>query len=138
MQEKEQKLKDIEVNIPERFECKLDYMRKLLELLRAEAEVEKLNTEVIAEEAIKYEFKERLEIYCRIEMRIPKTNQQHIRPQVLLSVVIPIVGPNDDLEEQQYYQGFAVIKKVAIKPDDKMLTVTIQIDIENPTDRDKY
>lgn len=38
-----------------------------------EAEVEKLNTEMIAEKNIYFEFEEQLEIYCRLRLEVPKT-----------------------------------------------------------------
>lgn len=59
--------------------------------------VDRLNTEMIAEENIEFVFEEILHIYCRIKMRVPKAIQQHIRSNAILSVVIPIEkhGPNE-------------------------------------------
>jgi len=59
--------------MPIQFADKHDYIAKLSELLMMEAEVEKLNTEMIAEKNIYYEFEEQLEIYCRLRLEIPKT-----------------------------------------------------------------
>ena len=63
---------------------------KLKEIIDAESKIDRLNTEVIAESNIEYEFEEILEIYCRMKLRVPKTNQQHIRENTMLSIVIPI------------------------------------------------
>lgn len=55
-----------QLTMPERFESNLDYIEKLKEILMAEAEVESLSTEMIAEEGIYFEFEERREIYSRL------------------------------------------------------------------------
>ena len=47
----------------------------LYQILKAEEKVDRLNTEVIAEEKVDFVFEEILEIYCRIRMRVPKTIQ---------------------------------------------------------------
>ena len=75
---KSEKLKEIKVTIPPLFENKRTYMMVLYQILKAEEKVDRLNTEVIAEEKVDFVFEEILEIYCRIRMRVPKTIQQHI------------------------------------------------------------
>ena len=65
-------------------------MKMLKQIINAEEQVGRLNTEVIAEENVAFVFEEILEIYCRISMRVPKTIQQHITQHAILSVVIPI------------------------------------------------
>lgn len=60
--------------MPVIFSCKEDYLAKLEELLDKEAEAERLSAETIGEGDIEFEFLERLEIYCTIRMRVPKTN----------------------------------------------------------------
>ena len=66
-------------------------MKMLKQILDAEEKVDRLNTEVIAEDNVAFVFEgEILEIYCRISMRVPKTIQQHVTQHAILSVVIPI------------------------------------------------
>ena len=88
-----------------------------------------------------FEFEEVLEIYCRMRMRVPKTNQQHIREQTILSVVIPIEPINIPGQPQSSihpeYVGSGTIKKVLIKSGDPLLTVIFQLDIRDPLDRNK-
>ena len=72
------------------YASKEEYIVKLKEIIDAESKIDRLNTEVIAESNIEYEFEEILEIYCRMKLRVPKTNQQHIRENTMLSIVIPI------------------------------------------------
>ena len=78
MREKSEQLKEIKVTIPTLFENKKTYIKMLYQILKAEEKVDRLNTEVIAEEKVDFVFEEILEIYCRIRMRVPKTIQQHI------------------------------------------------------------
>ena len=52
--------------MPIHFESKAAYVEKLKDLLLIEAECERLNTEMIAESGIYFEFEERLEIYSRL------------------------------------------------------------------------
>ena len=122
MRNKEQHIRDMQVAIPIVFDSKQDYIRKLLELIETEAEIDRLNTEVVAEAGVSFVFKERLEIYCKIEMQVPKTNQQFIREHTILTVVIPIKVPEGRIP--QYYHGTGTIKKVVIKPNDRFLKVT--------------
>lgn len=65
--------------MPDTYETKEEYIKKLKELIDAESEIDRLNTEVIAEKDVVFEFEETLEIYCRIKLRVPKTYQAHIR-----------------------------------------------------------
>ena len=58
--EKEQLINAISIDIQDTFETKQEYVQKLKELVETEAEIDKLNTEVIAEKNIQYEFEERL------------------------------------------------------------------------------
>ena len=110
----------------------------LEQILDAEEKVDRLNTEVIAQKEIDYVFEGKiLEIYCRISMRVPKSMQQHMTKNAILSVVIPIhkKNPQNQLEEQKFYHGFGTIKKILIKSGDEFLTVSLQIDIVNPLER---
>lgn len=61
--------------MPLQFASKHDYICKLKELLIIESEVERLSIEMIAEKNIEYVFEERLEIYSRLRLRVPKTIQ---------------------------------------------------------------
>ena len=65
-------------------------MKMLKQIINAEEQVDRLNTEVIAKENVTFVFEEILQIYCRISIRVPKTIQQHITQHAILSVVIPI------------------------------------------------
>ena len=78
------------MTIPLTFENRVAYMKMLKQIIDAEEIVDRLNTEVIAEDNVAFVFEEILEIYCRISMRMPKTIQQHITQHAILSVVIPI------------------------------------------------
>lgn len=96
-----------------------------------EAEVEKLNTEMIAEKNIYFEFEEQLEIYCRLRLEVPKTIQQQIREHVILSVVIPNFTTGKD------YVGTGVIKRVQVSRGGPNLTVWLQIDVLQPLDKNR-
>ena len=62
------------MTIPPLFEDRVAYMKMLKQILDAEEKVDRLNTEVIAEDNVTFVFEgEILEIYCRISMRVPKT-----------------------------------------------------------------
>ena len=106
------------------YDNKDDYIRKLQELIDMEAEIDRLNTEVIAESGVSFVFEEVLEIYCRLKLRVPKTNQQYLREQAILSVVIPI-APIDTPEGRicPEYIGTGIIKKVILKTGDPLLTI---------------
>ena len=53
----------------------MDYVSKLTELLMIEAESERLRTEMVAQRDISFTFLERLEIYSRLRLKIPKAIQ---------------------------------------------------------------
>lgn len=77
MEEKQAKIRALNVEIPIKFESKEDYVSTLCKLLDNEAQLEQLNIEMYAESNISFQFKERLEVYCKLIMRVPKTaNQQ--------------------------------------------------------------
>ena len=50
-------------------------MQKLTQLVRTEAEINKLMVESVAEKDVQFVFEEVLDIYCRRKLRVPKTNQ---------------------------------------------------------------
>lgn len=78
------------VKIPPKFESKEDYLSTLSNLLDNESQLERLNIEMYAEKDISFQFIERLEVYCKLSMRIPRTtNQQQIRENVMLCLLIP-------------------------------------------------
>jgi len=60
--------------MPLTFETKEFYLFKLEEFLEKESEIERLNLETIAESNVAYEFEERLQIYCKMRLRVPKTH----------------------------------------------------------------
>ena len=53
-----------------------------------------------------------------------------MRENVILQIVIPV-----DNSEDNAYNGLGRIKKVQLVKKDPMLSVTLQIDIVNPLDR---
>ena len=69
---KKNQLGDIVVTMPVHFASRDDYMKKLVELLAVEAECERLNTEMIAASNVSFSFLERLEIYSRLQLYVPK------------------------------------------------------------------
>ena len=125
---KTRQLGDIVVTMPVHFASRDDYMKKLVELLAVEAECERLNTEMVAASSISYFFEERLEIYSRLQLQIPKRFNQFIREHAILSVFIKSSTDAD-------YLGTGVIRKVKIRKNDPNLAVTLQIDIIFPFDR---
>ena len=54
MQLKDAQIKDMQVTMPDTFEDKQSYIRKLQELIESEANIERLNTEVIAESNVEF------------------------------------------------------------------------------------
>lgn len=118
--------------MPLQFASKEDYLDKLTELMFVEAECERLNTEMIAEKNIKFEFKERLEIYCTLWLEVPKTIQQQIRENVILSVVM------SRLDDRSDYVGTGVIKKVQMTRNCDFLRVLLQIDCQYPLNKRQY
>ena len=74
MRQTEQHIKGLQVTMPDTYDTKEEYVEKLKELIDAETEIDRLNTEVIAEKDVTFEFEETLEIYCRMKLRVPKTN----------------------------------------------------------------
>ena len=77
--------------MPLTFASKEEYLAKLEEMLEKEAEIDRLSVETIAEKDVEFVFEERLEIYSRLRLRVPKTHQQHIRENTNLRVVIDVV-----------------------------------------------
>ncbi len=59
--------------MPIHFASKPDYLNKLTELVAVEAECERLKTESIAASHVPFAFEERLEIYSRLRLSVPKT-----------------------------------------------------------------
>ena len=117
--------------MPIHFASKTDYVSKLTELLRMEAESERLRIEMIAQRGISFTFVERLPIYSKLRLEIPKTIQQHIRNHVLLSVVIREAGSGKE------YVGTGVVKRVEVRRNQKNMTVILQIDCMDPLDRNQ-
>ena len=58
MKLKENLIRELQVTMPVRFDNKRDYIAKLQELLETESEIERLNTEVIAEQGVAFVFEE--------------------------------------------------------------------------------
>ncbi len=72
--EKESIINDINVDMPLTFDSKQEYLLKLQEMLEKESLIDRLNVEIIAEKDVQFKFEERLEIYCRMRLRVPKTH----------------------------------------------------------------
>ena len=87
---------------------------------------------MIAEKNIPFKFEERLEIYSRLLLRVPKTIQQQIKDHVILSVVI-----NNSNYRDEDYVGTGVIKKVQVVRGEPYLNVVMQIDVLDPLDKRK-
>ena len=133
MRHREHKLSQFQVTIPTVFESRLEYGKTLRELIDKEAEIEKLNNEVITEKFIEFKIEKITNIYCRLRMRVPKIIQEYIRENVILSVVIPIkVSKPRTIPE---YVGTGTIKKVEFKARDSHLTVIFQLDIFDPLNK---
>ena len=60
--------------MPTIFDDKRDYVEKLQELIETEAQINRLSIESIAEKDVEFTFEEILDIYCRMKLRVPKTN----------------------------------------------------------------
>jgi len=117
--------------MPLKFDTKEFYLFKLQEFLDKEAEIERLSLETIAEANVAFEFEERLKIYCKMKLRVPKTHQQQLREHALLKVVIPVLN-DPDTPYPLDYVGTGTIKKVLLRAGDPLLTIIFQIDIVNP------
>ena len=117
--------------MPIHFERKEDYVSKLTELLMTEAESERLRTEMIAQRGISFTFIERLQIYSKLRLQIPKTIQQHIRNHVLISVLLREAGSGKE------YIGTGVVKKVEVRRNQQNMSVILQIDCMDPLDRNQ-
>ena len=119
--------------MPLKFDDKQAYVNKLEQLIETESEINRLSMESVAEKDISFTFEEMLDIYCRMKLRVPKTNQQFIREHVLIKVVIPIMVPEGRIQEE--YVGTGTIKRVLIRANDPLLTVIFQLDIIYPLDK---
>ena len=62
------------VSMPLQFASKEDYVNKLLEILLTEAECERIKTESIAAKDISFVFEERLDIYSKLILKVPKVH----------------------------------------------------------------
>jgi len=126
------------VTIPPLFEDKQAYMEMLYKLLEAEEKFNNLNTEVVAKENVSFEFEEsHSDVCCNITMRVPKTIEQNLTKNTIISVVIEIKrNPFNSHGVRNYYQGFGTVKKVLLNTDDdECLTVSLQIAVINPLDK---
>lgn len=105
-------LDSLSIEMPLVFENKETYLAKLEELLDKEAQADSVELEMIGEAGVEFEFVERLAIYCKIKMHVPKTHQQHIRENTLLRITIPIVKDplNPVNAARRYYIGTGTIK----------------------------
>ena len=74
--------------MPLKFASKPEYVEKLKEFLMTEAECACLDTEMIAESNVYYEFVECREIFSLLRLQVPKEIHSHIREHVILSVAI--------------------------------------------------
>lgn len=117
--------------MPLKFDTKEFYLFKLEEFLDKEAQIERLGLETIAETNVAFEFEERLKIYCKMRLRVPKTHQQHLREHGLLRVVIPVLN-DPDTRNPTSYVGTGTIKKVLLRAGDPLLTLIFQLDIVDP------
>ena len=135
MSQKESKIKDLKVTMPTIFDDKRDYVEKLQELIETEAQINRLSIESIAEKDVEFTFEEILDIYCRMKLRVPKTNQQFIREQAVLKVVIPIFNHEGGIQRE--YVGAGTIKKVLIRANDPFLTVIFELNVVIPQDKGK-
>ena len=120
-----------QLEMPLRFESKAEYVEKLKEFLMTEAECESLDTELIAQSNVYFEFEERQKIYSRLCLQVPKEIHAHIREHVILSVAI--------IERQtgKDYVGTGVVKKVKPIRNSPNLQVTLQIDVMYPLNKQK-
>ena len=82
--------------MPTQFANVEDYLSKQYELIETEAKVEQINQEAYAEKDVAFSFIEILEITCKLEMWVPKTNQQLVREGMILQVVISTENRHDD------------------------------------------
>lgn len=116
-------MREVEVTMPKVFRDQNEYLEKLKEVINAEAEINRLSIESIAEAGIRFEFEEVLEIYCRMRLRVPKTNQQFLKEHTALEVVIPIENDFGSHYRWPEYVGVGIIKKVTMAANDPFLTV---------------
>lgn len=63
------------MTMPRIFDDKQAYVDKLEQLIETESEINRLSMESIAENDVSFTFEEILDIYCRMKLRVPKTNQ---------------------------------------------------------------
>ena len=103
--------------MPQRFESKRDYVAKLAELLLVQAECERANIEMVSAKNVRFMFNERLEIYSKLTLKIPKALQSHIRPNVIMSVAIR------ESETGKDYLGTGVVKTIKMQRKNPYLTV---------------
>ena len=94
-------------------------MAKLKELLLVEAECERAQVESIAADTIPFKFEERLEIYSKLTLFVPKSLQQHVRNHVVLSVAIRHADLSND------YVGTGQVKRVRVLRNEPDLIVSL-------------
>ena len=97
------------MSIPLHFETKQDYISKLSEMLLVQAECDRLSVEMVAEKNVSYVFEEKLQIYSRMKLKIPKKLHEYIRQHTVMSVVIREKG-----SKSAEYLGNGVVKRVLI------------------------
>ena len=117
--------------MPIQFASKTDYIMKLIELVKVEAECERIDSEMLALSNISFNFEERFEIFTKLCLQVPRDHQEHIRENTLLSVII--AAKNDSSKN---YVGTGVVKKVKVARH-KPMTVILQLDVIDPLNRSK-
>ena len=131
---KNERVASLAVEMPLTFSNMKLYLDKLSELVLNEANYSRLETEIVAEKDVEFEFEERLDIYSKLRLRVSKQNQKHLRENALLRVMIPQLRVGRDRPGMPYV-GTGTIKKVIVARNDPMLTIIFQLDILNPLDR---
>ena len=114
------------------------YLQKLNEMVQNEDQFSQIDSEIVAEKDVEFEFEERLKIYSRLKMKVSKKNQKYLRKNALLRVVIKQLCTNRHAENTgQSYVGTGKIKKVVVKQNDPFLQIILQLDIGNVRDKKK-
>ena len=78
-----------------------------------EAEAERMAAETIGTDSIYFVFEERLKIYSKLCMHIPKRYGPYLRESTHLRVLIPVIRDPRTVNKQSYL-GTGTIKKVQV------------------------
>ena len=71
---KNERVASLAVEMPLTFSNMKLYLDKLSELVLNEANYSRLETEIVAEKDVEFEFEERLDIYSKLRLRVSKQN----------------------------------------------------------------